>query len=415
MDDAREQSKSGEGDKMESTGKESTAEVERAKEQTENEQVQIEPLKAVTRAMLESIGGVKADGPSQQLPAGQLELALETDKVMRLDKMEVDRLARLLALSEQQGALQDEALGTAKMRLKEQVDLLAKLVALSEEQGTLQAEQVKIARRNWWIAIVSIILVIVGIIIAIIVGRKEIGSLWNKIGSLQSDVKQSQFVITSPTEGQSVGLGQWVRGKTKFPELNHYIIVTVVRTGTAYVQNKPAFVNPDGTFSGDARFGNQGAGEDDEFRIRVLAIKATLPAGLLAEVPSDAIFSDFVTVRRVQPPEKIVITSPTAGADVDFDDRILGKTPFPELNHYIVVTPVRVGTAFVQDQPASVNRADGTFSGTARFGGVEVGVGEQFIVRVLATKSTLPASPLTPANVPGDAVYSNSVSVRRRK
>lgn len=295
----------------------------------------------------------------------------------------------------------------AKKRRKKRATSLEKLVALSKEQGIIQAKQLWIAIWSLRIAIISTFLTLVAIIIAVWIG-------WDKISSVQTDVKQTQLVITSPSEGERVGLGQKVYGKTPFFKMNHYIVVRLVRTGTAYVQSEPAYVSPDGSFSGEARFGDQTVGLDDEFRIQVLATKTTFPAGVLTNAPDDAVLSKSVTVRRVGVPgDHIVITSLTNGAEVEFDDRILGTTPFPELNHYIVVTPVRVGTAFVQDNPASVNRVDGTFSGTARFGGAEVGVGEQFIVRVLATKTILPAGPLT--HEPENAVTSNSVTVRRKR
>ncbi len=290
-----------------------------------------------------------------------------------------------------------------------------------QRQEKLQEKQLDEAKKQTGLVWRALIVAIIALIVAIIGASAAGVGVWRDIKKTQADVKQvgaevrkGQFVITSPADYSEVGLGQVIRGRTPFPDRNHYIVVTLVRTGTAYVQDEPAFVSPDGTFTGEARFGNQAVGEDDEFRIQVLATKAILGAGILAEIPDDAIFSESLTVRRVAPSgNQIVITSPTDGAEVAFDDKILGTTPFPEMNHYIVVTPVKIGTAFVQDNPASANRVRGTFSGTARFGGAEVGVGEQFIVRVVATRSKLPAGPLT--HEPDDAVPSNSVTVRRKK
>src|SRR5882672_1820559 len=191
-------------------------------------------------------------------------------------------------------------------------------------------------------------------------------------------LKESQFVVTSPPEGADVGLGQRVFGKTPYPQLNHYVAVTIIRTGSTYI--RPAFVSPDGTFSGEARFGDAAVGEDDEFTIRALATKASLATGNLTEVPDDAVWSDFVTVRRVQSSPvagtQIVLTTPTDGAEVGADSTISGKTSLPDLNHYIIVTPTRIGTSFVQNQPALVNRADGSLTWRATFGGAQVGVGE---------------------------------------
>jgi cytoskeletal protein RodZ len=259
------------------------------------------------------------------------------------------------------------------------------------------------------------IIATLSVVVAVIFGT--IG-LWININrqadKVQNKIEESQLVLTSPSEGTEVGLGHRVLGKTPFPQLNHYIAVRVVRTGSTYFQ--PAFVSPDGSFSGEARFGDAASGEDDEYTIRALATKATLVTGNLTEVPSDAVWSDFVTVRRVQSSPvagtQIAITTPTEGAEVGADSTISGKTSFTDLNHYIVVTPTRIGTSFVQNQPALVNRADGSFTWRATFGGAQVGVGEQFTVRVLATKSTLPEAPLT--KEPADAVSSNLVTVKRK-
>jgi hypothetical protein len=173
-------------------------------------------------------------------------------------------------------------------------------------------------------------------------------------------------------------------------------------------------VSPDGTFSGEIRFSDGGdkiaVGEDDEFSLRVLATKQKLDAGGLATFPDDAKLSRPITVRRTKPTEQLAITIPASGAEVSFEDKISGTTLFTDLNHYVVVTQVRGGAAYVQDQPASVKNE--TFSGRARFGGINVGVGEQFTVQVVATKSTLSAGSLP--KPPADAVVSNTVTVKRK-
>lgn len=263
--------------------------------------------------------------------------------------------------------------------------------------------------------LIAIIAVVVGIGALIATVFFAIRSNRMSIEIVGRKVEQSRFVITSPPEGAEVGLGQKVRGNTPYPQLNHYIVVTVVRTGAASVQ--PAFVTADGAFSGDARFGDKTVGEDDYFKIRVLATMSTLAVGGLAAIPDDAIFSEAVTVSRtLRSPlaiTGIVITSPTDLGDVGLEGKISGKSLLPDLKHCIVVIPLRTGTPSVQDQPAAINRRDGAFDGRARFGDAQFGVGEQFVIRVLATQSTPPAGPL--ANPPGDAVFSNSMTVTRRQ
>jgi hypothetical protein len=145
--------------------------------------------------------------------------------------------------------------------------------------------------------------------------------------------------------------------------------------------------------------------------IGILGLILSKKVGTVQSGVSD-IGSSVQRVERGVLANKFTITYPTNGADVTFDDKVLGNTPFPNMNHYIVVTPVKTGTPYVQDRPALVNSGEGTFSGQARFGGAEVGVGEQFIVRILATKSPLEPGPLN--SVPADVVFSESVAVRRR-
>lgn len=268
-------------------------------------------------------------------------------------------------------------------------------------------------RRYLLLAIAGMIVAIIGLLVAIIFG---VVSANKNAERVDRTIKQTKLIINSPLEGAKVGTGQRVLGRTPFTQLNHYLAVVLVRTGDLYLLQVPVHVNADGTFSGDARFNDTPVTEDDELKLQVLVTRAELPAGKLdrAQLPDEAVFSDSVTIKWVKSlAGQLVIINPTDGAEVDFTNKIVGRTPFPELTHYIVVTSVRVGTAFVQDRPATVNRDDGSYSAAARFGSARVGRGEQFIVRVLATKSKLPAGPLV--STPPDAVTSNVVTVRRRK
>src|SRR5439155_12522243 len=108
-----------------------------------------------------------------------------------------------------------------------------------------------------------------------------------------------------------------IRGNTPYPDLNHYVVVTLVRTGSSSIQ--PALVNPDRTVSAEVRFsdgsGNVTAGEDNEFTLRVLATKEALSAGSLTTFPTDARLSRQITVRRTQPTEQLTITLPANGGE----------------------------------------------------------------------------------------------------
>ncbi|HEY0406676.1 MAG TPA: hypothetical protein VGC89_13175 [Pyrinomonadaceae bacterium] len=248
--------------------------------------------------------------------------------------------------------------------------------------------------------------VLVPILIAAILG---VGAVLNKLNTLLYDVKQNRFEITFPHDGADAGLGLKVSGQTPYLDRNHYILVTTVSNKNRLIQEKRVEVNPDGSFSGEAKFGDLSVGEDDEYKIQVFATKAT---DFPKDVPADAIFTpEAVTVRRTQPTGSITIDASTLEGEVDADLIIKGRTSFTGYNHYITVTPATGNTAVVQAQPARVN-PDGSFSGNARLGGAGVGAGGQFTIQVIATHDALPAGPL-PDNLTNIA-RSNSVTVRRK-
>jgi hypothetical protein len=105
------------------------------------------------------------------------------------------------------------------------------------------------------------------------------------------------------------------------------------------------------------------------------------------------------------------ITYPQDGATVDATGIVKGHTPYGDMKHYLVVTPLKVGDDWVEDGPLKVV-SGGAFTGRAKFGEAEAGAGEQFAVRLLATQATLTPGPLL--EVPKDAVFSESVVVTRK-
>ena len=105
------------------------------------------------------------------------------------------------------------------------------------------------------------------------------------------------------------------------------------------------------------------------------------------------------------------ITSPSNGDSVDIAELIQGETPFRGMHHYVIVTPVKIGTDFVEEE-AKVSPG-GLWSGNAVFGTAAVGAGEKFVVRALVTNSTLSPGPLS--GMPKDAIFSESITVTRKK
>jgi len=364
------------------------------------------------------------------------ETKIETDALhtaIRRAEAEVERVKRWLA-KEQPAAASSKNPGTAVPKVdthsfgtrnapqkfrtdKPEMpdDLAYELKALRSEVQSWKAESRQMLIDKNAVDKKGQILASLAIVVTIIFGSVGLWLATNRqTEKLQNLIEAGRFVLTSPSDGANVGPGQKVKGKTPFTQLNHYIAVRIVRTGGTDI--RPASVSPDGTFAGEARFVESTAKEDNQFTIRVLATKATLAAGNLTEVPGDAVWSDSVNVRRVQSSPahagQIVLTSPTDGDEVDADSTISGKTSLPDLNHYIVATPTQIKTSFVQKQPALVNRDDGSFTWRATFGDAPLGSGEQFTIRILATKSKLPPGPLN--QEPADALFSNLITVKRK-
>lgn len=110
--------------------------------------------------------------------------------------------------------------------------------------------------------------------------------------------------------------------------------------------------------------------------------------------------------------EQLIIISPRDDESVDLTSVVKGKTPYADKNHYIIVTPLKTNEDFVQDRPIRPD-SSGSWAGTAVFGTGDVGLGERFLVRVLATSHVIPPGKLL--DVPSDAVPSQSITVTRRK
>ena len=108
---------------------------------------------------------------------------------------------------------------------------------------------------------------------------------------------------------------------------------------------------------------------------------------------------------------QFTIIEPSDRALVPLTGLVRGRTPFKHKNHYIVVRPLKTGDDWVQDGPVKVSLS-GVWTGTARFGEAGVGAEEEYMVRALATKSNLLSGPL--AEVPGDAIFSESIIVTRQ-
>ena len=72
--------------------------------------------------------------------------------------------------------------------------------------------------------------------------------------------------------------------------------------------------------------------------------------------------------------DQLAVTYPTNNAVVEIIDLVQGITPYEDMNHYIVITPVDSGVDFIQEGPVNVIEG-GSWHGIARFGTAGGGVG----------------------------------------
>jgi hypothetical protein len=111
-------------------------------------------------------------------------------------------------------------------------------------------------------------------------------------------------------------------------------------------------------------------------------------------------------------PISLRITSPAPGAVVESGAAVSFTSSFEDLGHYIIVIPLRSPDRYVVDGPLHIS-ADQPTSGRARFGNEAAGIGEQFAIQVIATKTPLVEGVL--AQLPEDAKLSSQVIVYRAR
>jgi hypothetical protein len=160
-----------------------------------------------------------------------------------------------------------------------------------------------------WKVILSPAVALLGVIVTAIIGylslsnqvsnvQTKVNEVGNRVENVERNVIADRFIIVSPQEGDTVDSSVIVRGKTPYPDRNHYIVVTSLKTNDDYVQQNLIRPDPSGAWTGNAELGtgNEGAGE--KFLVRVLATTAVLRAGPMKDPPRDAIPSEAITVTR---------------------------------------------------------------------------------------------------------------------
>lgn len=115
------------------------------------------------------------------------------------------------------------------------------------------------------------------------------------------------------------------------------------------------------------------------------------------------------TLRLARAAAQFTITNPADNARVGPTEIVSGLTPFPDLAHYIVITPEE-GGYWIQEKTGVDN--NGVWTGTAHFGTGSVGLNQRFIVRGLATRDgDIKAG--RRQTLPQDAVLSRAIVVTR--
>lgn len=126
----------------------------------------------------------------------------------------------------------------------------------------------------------------------------------------------------------------------------------------------------------------------------------------------ESVQNDVARLEDLTKRNQFIITDPKNGAILEMTDIIKGTTPYVTKNHYIIVTPLKTGDDWVQKDILKISPT-GLWSGRAIFGTASIGIGEDFIVRIIASNSTLPPGPLT--QIPTDSIISEAIKISRRR
>jgi hypothetical protein len=106
---------------------------------------------------------------------------------------------------------------------------------------------------------------------------------------------------------------------------------------------------------------------------------------------------------------RLIIISPTDRAVENSPVIVQGKSPYPNRNLYIIVTPVQTNGDWVQKDTIRPDEV-GAWHGSAELG--NQGTTGDFLIRVMATTATLQPGQLRA--LPPDAVFSDSITVTRK-
>jgi hypothetical protein len=128
-----------------------------------------------------------------------------------------------------------------------------------------------------------------------------------------------------------------------------------------------------------------------------------------SQAPTSLASSSSVIVPNSRP---FVIVQPQEGTLVEAGATVQFVSPYGDLNHYVIVTPLQSPTRWVVDGPLRVSAGEQQH-GNARFGDTVAGRGERFSLQILATSFHLRQGALE--ELPTDSKFSQAINVIRAR
>jgi hypothetical protein len=109
--------------------------------------------------------------------------------------------------------------------------------------------------------------------------------------------------------------------------------------------------------------------------------------------------------------QEIEIETPIADAEVGNEGMVTGFSSYQDVSHWILITSLSTQVRVVASDPFRP-MAHQRYNVLTRYGSGKEGLGEEFLVEVIATRAPLKQGEHI-ATLPADAVLSKAVSVRR--
>ncbi len=121
------------------------------------------------------------------------------------------------------------------------------------------------------------------------------------LGTTIATSESVQVRIEQPQQDSEVGQHEIVRGKVSDTNARVYVLVHPMMTNLWWVQRLPSPPNQDGSWQTLCYFGTETEGKNEYFEVIAIVTHKNLKEGqILKELPSDAIRSDIIMVKRTR-------------------------------------------------------------------------------------------------------------------